>query len=64
MIDDETESDLLLDVSNVLFDQESDMDNVLYGTPYFLPLRRYTPTDEQGDWTVWANIRVEGDMII
>jgi hypothetical protein len=52
MMDDETETDPLLDVSNVFFDQELDMDNGLYGTLYFLPLRRYTPSDKQGDWTV------------
>jgi hypothetical protein len=54
MLDDETESDPLLDVSHIVFDQEAYMDNALYGTPYFLPLHRYTPTDEQGDWTAPA----------
>ena len=34
---DETESDPLLDVSNILFDHEFDMDDVLYGTFYDLP---------------------------
>ena len=37
IIYDETESDPLLDVSNLLFDHETDMDDVLYGTLYDLP---------------------------
>jgi hypothetical protein len=42
MIDDQAESDPLRDVS-INFDQEPNMHDVIYGTPYFPVLRRYTP---------------------
>jgi len=43
---DEAESDPLLDVSKINFNQEPDMHDVMYGTLYFPLLRNYDHVDD------------------